>query len=649
MTSFTIIALVFVFGSVTITSGVRQTDPTSPKSSEETTQRLPERNADWETIRANNLLYIDKTPYLMKLLQRPGKLWYVTRPRRFGKSLFINMAEDYFRGKKNMFKGLAVENVGNTQFLAKYMPKTRGRLPKWKEFPVIHLNFGQIKNFKTEEEFENEYQTLLIRLAVSHQLDHTIWPSFGFSALVEALRQKFNGLPIIVLIDEYDHPFQYAFLELKNKNVAKAVRITLNNIFTVIKNNVDYLGLALVTGVWKLGLVSLESTGTNAFVDLTFDKDLAEAFGLSETEITSNMGPNLRNWVRKTEEKAEKPSRSSVEKIMEDLKVWYDGYQFAAVNESCRVFNPISTIQSVKNLECENYWMSTGSLAHLIDQFYREKKSWDIFKKGLSISRDELFIKIDPLRSPPPLHIWMLMFGYYTISDYDERSKQVTLSFPNKEIEESLEYNIAMYIPSQGKFIHEDLRSELSHLRDSMLIGNTKGAMEVLKSFVFFSYKSHLKANPYGEMAVRLMLIFRLANVKFEDSILFHRDDDTSKDGGDIDIQTVNLPVNYIFEIKCTKNEKDNALSVIKQPIGYLKHHPNNFINANKKMSNYKIVAMNFLFQDRSILLNSWIALPCVNGIVQYSDVIAYPENLKSRFVENILPEYENLTCGPVV
>ena len=409
-----------------------------------------------------------------------------------------------------------------------------------------------------------------------------------------------------------------------------------------------------MTGVSKLGLVVLESSGQNAFVDLTFDKDLAEAFGLSETEITSNMGPNLRYWARNTEKKAEKPSddpRSPVEKIMEDLKVWYNGYQFAVVNESCRVFNPISTIQSVKNQECENYWTSTGSLAHLIDQFYREHYTWDILKKGLSIPQDELFIKIDPLRSPPPLHIWMLMFGYYTISNYDKRLKQVTLSFPNKEIEEALEYNIAMYVPGEKKFIHEDFRPELSQLQRAMSIGDTRGAMEILKRFVLFSYKNHhLKVDlPYGEMTRRLTLILRAARVKLEDSILFHRDDDTSKDGGDIDIQTVNLPINYIFEIKSTKDKKDTALSAIKQPLGYLKYHPNNFINANKKMSNYKIVVVNFLLQDRSILLNSWIALPCVNGIVQDSDVIAYPENLKSKFLENIQPEYRNLTCGPVL
>ena len=278
MNSFTIIALVFVSASVTI--------PTSPKLSEETTQRLPERNADWRTIRAKNLLYIDKTSYLVKLLQRPGKLWYVTRPRRFGKSSFIDMAADYFRGKEDMFEGLAVENVGNTKFLAKYMPLSSARkifckigqffcsdfspFPKWIEFPVIHLNFGQIENFNTEKEFSTKYNDRLEDIARQYGLDPKTWSSFDLTCLIDGLRLKFNNLPVIILVDEYDHPFQYAFLELKKKNVARAVRTKLSGMFTTIKNHAEYLGLAFVTGVSKLlGSVALESTGTGAFVDLT--------------------------------------------------------------------------------------------------------------------------------------------------------------------------------------------------------------------------------------------------------------------------------------------------------------------------------------------------------------------------------------------
>ncbi|KAL6952007.1 hypothetical protein U1Q18_043702 [Sarracenia purpurea var. burkii] len=379
MTLLAKIAVVFVFAS--------------SQPSEQTERPLPHRNLSWETIRAENYLYIDKTPYLIKLLETSRKLAILTRPRRFGKSIFLQMMADFFRGKEDKFEGLAIYDEGNTKYFANYISKSREILPKWMEFPVIYLNFRDMGDFNTKDEFAVKYVNRLKEIAFSYQLDPNFWQSFDLNVLIEELNQKFN-LPVIILVDEYDHPLQYALLQLKNKKLAQDVKGFLHSIFTVIKNR-DCVDLAFLTGVTQLGPSRMESSGFNAFTDLTFDKDFAGAFGFSESEIKDNLTPHMIKFAQNisTTQIADKVSDNSTspeDNILEKLKFWYGGYQFTGTADACKVLNPVSTLESLMNQEFGSYGISTDSMDYFVRRFYDGGYSLDRLRKGDSAFRQYL-------------------------------------------------------------------------------------------------------------------------------------------------------------------------------------------------------------------------------------------------------------------
>lgn len=195
---------------------------------------------------------------------------------------------------------------------------------------------------------------------------------------------------------------------------------------------------------------------------------------------------------------------------------------------------------------------------YLVDCFYTGHFTWDAFKKGISIPRPNLFLKLDPLKSEPLLHIWMLLFGYYTISSYDKESDRVVLTLANEEIEQALEYNLERYIPNKNGFIHLDFAIDLEHFKNATLIRNTEKAMEILSNFAFPSYEHPLNLEASTREAVRRVgLFFRSAGINISLCEKFNKDEEPNFQGGDVDMQTYNLDENYVLEIKVTTNKLD--------------------------------------------------------------------------------------------
>jgi hypothetical protein len=209
---------------------------------------------------------VDKTPYLIKLLEkaRGGKLWFLTRPRRFGKSLFIQMMIDYFAGRKELFKGLEIYEMGNTKYFSEFLPKTRGSKPKWVEFPIVFLDFSGISIFQTAKEFSQYYHVKLELIASHYGIKYE--GKLKLQALITRLYQKFK-LPVMILVDEYDNAYQRAILQNMNNKEIEGLKNVLANIFGIIKSCVSLkmIGLAYVTGISKLALDNLETTGVSSF------------------------------------------------------------------------------------------------------------------------------------------------------------------------------------------------------------------------------------------------------------------------------------------------------------------------------------------------------------------------------------------------
>ena len=172
---------------------------------------------------------------------------------------------------------------------------------------------------------------------------------------------------------------------------------------------------------------------------------------------------------------------------------------------------------------------------YLVERYYREKTLWKALRAGIVIKRANLRRPIDPLKTEPPLEIWMLMFGYYTISSYDKKKDTVKLTLPNEEIEETLEFNLAMYnMPNIKKFIHVDFALELENFKNAMIFGNTREAMIILSSFVFRSYEDPLNRDATtGEASRRLRLFLRATLIDIEEATKFNKDSNP-KDTGEM-------------------------------------------------------------------------------------------------------------------
>ncbi|XP_065204823.1 uncharacterized protein in vnfD 5'region-like [Planococcus citri] len=690
MTLFKKIVIFSMLFSMIIIMTVHQIESTvnisTSQSIEETAHPLPQRNHTWRTIRENNFLYIDKTPFLMKLLEKNRSV-ILTRPRGFGKTTFLDMMADFFRGKKDLFKGLAIDKVGNTKHYPWNKSETGEPLPKWKEFPVIHLNFAEISNFNTSKEFDDEYLFLLKRAAETYSVDGDE-NDFDLDKLISKVYFKFNKTSIVILVDEYDHPVQHAHKVLNNKQLAINITHSLESMISVIKANTEMIGFALFAGVMRLNFMSQENSSTNVFSDLTWDKDLSEAFGFTENEIKNNMTPYLKKWAQKryiTSNAQSEPNdpRLPEMKLLDELRSWYGGYQFSIKCDAGEVFSPLSTIESLQQQEFGNYFISTSAMHFLVAQYYEKFSNWESFNELHLYNASSIYcIEHNSRESETPLHRWMLSHGYYTISDYElvvnyctghRDIDSVTLKFPNKEIEEAIEYNVAMYLLDENKFIHEDYGNDLAVFNEAMSTQDTEKAMRILSIFKFQPYLSlsrfYRNANP-GQMSRSMRFFLHAASINFNyhEDVKFNTATNSTAKVGKVDstvtnskakvgkvdtgtnstaivenidnniLQTTDLNMNYIIRIQTTNSENETALPVIEQLLRYHKHHPEFFTKLIKNQTNVCFLGLNFLHIDGFAKLNSWIALSYTKGTFQISDVVAQPGDLKERLLGKYAP-----------
>ncbi|XP_065204821.1 uncharacterized protein in vnfD 5'region-like [Planococcus citri] len=658
MPLFATFAMFFKFFSI-ILANLHQSESTvnlctSQTPFEQTGHPLPLRNHTWQIIREHNFLYIDKTPFLMKLLHDDyefDRCMILTRPPGFGKTTFLDMVADFFRGKKDMFKGLAIDAVGNTKYYDWHERKISGPLPKWKEFPVIHLNFREISNFNTKKEFYIQFEFLLKRIAETYRVNTDDRKYFSLGSLIRKL-YDINYNPVAILVDEYDYPFHHAYTELNNTELATQIKSHLESMKSTIKTNTDKIGLAFFAGVLSLNVMFKERSGMKVFsdlTDLTLDKDLAEAFGFTENEIKNNMSPYLKKWTqnRNATENVKHISddpRLHEKTILAGLRSWYGGYQFSEECDANQVFNPVSTMESLRKQEFGSYCTSTDSMHFFVRKFYEKIHRWDYFTWFHSMDKDPYRIyrlNVSPSNLVIPWDLWMFSHGYFTISNYKYEydglpEKTVTLKFPNKLTEMATEYNLAMYLPEENKFIHQDYANELVEFSNAMSIQDTENAMRILSIFLFRSYISpqNRNMNP-GEMARRLGFFLLTASINYQEGVKCNTDTNSmANEEINVDIlQTTDLKMNYIIKIQTTNNVNETAFTALEQLREYFRKHPRSFTQGKENQTNFCFLGLSFVYLEGSAKLNSWIALPFVSGVPQYSNVVAQPQNLKQRLL----------------
>lgn len=457
----------------------------------------------FEDIVKDDFLYVDKTEFIWNLIRQGKAMYFLSRPRRFGKSLTVSTLKAVFQGKKELFKGLAIYD----------------KPYDWKQYPVIHLDMNGL-DFSSVEELESSLCDLVTEAAASHELRlESANAASMFRALINQLAEQEQ---VVILVDEYDKPI----LNNLGKPHAQKILDKLKTFYSVIKAFESKERFVFVTGVSKFCHVSLFSD-LNNLTDISMHRDYATMFGYTQEEFETYFADRI--------DSACKQLNMPCEELLPEIKQWYDGYRFHAKAES--VYNPVSLAQFFMNdAEFNNYWFSTGTPSFLVEL---TKKADFNFEKtlsepvmGLAFNAFEID-KIDPLAL-------LLQTGYLTIksSFVDLGETLYYLDFPNREVKNAFEtYLISDYasIPQETVGANVFKMVKAIKARDINLF------MELLKTF-FAAVQYDVATDTEGRFQLLFYSVFLLIGVRVEA--------ESRTNNGRIDAVICDGDHVYIFEFK---------------------------------------------------------------------------------------------------
>ena len=355
---------------------------------------------NFEDLRRNGYAYVDKTQFVYKLADE-GKYYFLSRPRRFGKSLFLSTLEAYFQGKKELFEGLAI-----------YEKET-----EWKQYPIFHIDLNTA-NFREEGclyNVLNDYLTAWEDKYGTRESEVTL--PLRFKGVIARAAEK-EGRNVVILVDEYDKPILQT---QQNEKLQEDHRNQLKAFYSVLKTQDRYIKFAFLTGATKFGKISVFSD-LNNLMDLSMDHRYVNICGNTEEELKSYFKEGISELAS--------ANGDSESETIDKLRMRYGGYHFEKNSEG--IYNPFSVLNTLAKHRYKNYWFETGTPTFLIELLKEHGyRLPDLSKEQVSAnvmsSMDSSFPNLIPV---------IYQSGYLTIKGYDERFKKYQLGFPNKEVEE---------------------------------------------------------------------------------------------------------------------------------------------------------------------------------------------------------------------
>ena len=355
---------------------------------------------NFQSLREDGYAYVDKTAFVYELAQS-GKYYFLSRPRRFGKSLFLSTLEAYYQGKKELFKGLALEQLEKD----------------WKTYPVLHLDLN-VGKYDTPEALYERLDHYLSSWEKAYSLipETSQSPATRFENVISQAYDK-TGQKVVILVDEYDKPLLQA---IGNKALQDEYRAMLKSVYGVAKTMDGYIQMAFFTGVTKFSKVSVFSD-LNNLKDISLTQQYAEICGITEKEIRKNFDVDVTQMAE--------ANQLNKEECYAKLKENYDGYHFC--KKSVGMYNPFSLINALCDKDFNDYWFETGTPTFLVETLKRNNYELE------NMTREEvtadLLGSLDAIDTNPlPL---LYQSGYLTIKDYKPRFDSYILGFPNGEVE----------------------------------------------------------------------------------------------------------------------------------------------------------------------------------------------------------------------
>lgn len=372
------------------------------------TRVMPIGAQSFEVLRSNQCVYVDKTRYVYQLISQ-SRVYFLSRPRRFGKSLLLSTLDAYFSGKQELFKGLYLEQA-ELEFAA------REKREVWQQYPVLYLDLNA-ERYAQPHDLENALNTHLVRWEQRYGKEASEATfSSRFMGVIRRAHEK-TGRQVVVLIDEYDKPL----LDTLDKSELNGTyRDILRAFFSVIKSSDRYLRFAFLTGVTRFSKVSVFS-GLNNLRDISLLSDFAGICGITEQELEANFAPEIETLGNELGE-----TRDATLAI---LKKRYDGYLFARKGEN--VYNPFSLLNVFASRELSDYWYATGTPTFLVE--YLKAAHYNIPDLEGNVRLDESDLEANRTDSRNPLPI-LFQAGYLTIKEYQAMFNVYRLGFPNDEV-----------------------------------------------------------------------------------------------------------------------------------------------------------------------------------------------------------------------
>lgn len=369
---------------------------------------------DFDKIINEGYTYVDKTELIYKLVHE-GSYYFLSRPRRFGKSLLMSTLDAYFSGKRELFKNLAIEKLEED----------------WTAYPVLHLDLNTGK-YNSKDSLTHALDDFLSRLEANYGTFHSEKTlELRFMGIIERIYHK-TGKPVVILVDEYDKPLLQS---INNKELQEDFRATLKAFYSVLKTQDRYIRFALLTGVTKFGKVSVFSD-LNNLTDISMDEGYDTLCGITEEE--------MHRYFEESIQKLAERYKISYEETCARLKKRYDGYHF--VEYGTGVYNPFSLLSTFRASKFGSYWFETGTPTFLVQLLQRENFYLpDLTQQQVSADMLNCIDAMD--RNPIPV---IYQSGYLTIKDYDEEFKVYTLGFPNEEVEEGFANYLLPYYAHTG-------------------------------------------------------------------------------------------------------------------------------------------------------------------------------------------------------
>lgn len=474
-----------------------------------TTLQYPVGIQTFSKLIRGGYIYVDKTQYI-KSLTSQGQYIFLSRPRRFGKSLLLSTLEAYFEGQRELFKGLAAYSMDL----------------EWTSSPVLHFDFNTGKYDDTKglenrlnahlEKYERKYN-------IPPRSDYD--PALRFENLISEIHEK-TGQEVVILIDEYDKPL---LAVEENKDLYENHQRTLKNFFSNLKSMDRYIRFAMITGVARFAKVSIFSD-INNLNDISMVNEYSDICGWSEEEL-------LRYFRNGIEKLADERGEDFKDTLLE-MRKYYDGYLFALKGN--RLYNPYSVLKALTNAEIDPYWFDSGTPTFLA----RRIKKRQIFPSdinGQKCTRKDLIAVGLNDRNPLPL---MFQTGYLTIGDYNKDTQLYELRFPNQEVEIGFyEYLLPVYVPE----INDPFSPfDFTLFKDDLAEGRPEDFMRRLASLL-----KNLPYEDHSEPTYRA-ITFLISYLSGTRAIAEHHGYK-----GRSDLEVFSAGHIYIFEFKYNKSVKE--------------------------------------------------------------------------------------------